>query len=51
MKQGSIANSIIYAPINGFTGRDTFTYNAIDDHGTEILKGRVNILISNNYPL
>ena len=51
LKQGSIANSIIYAPINGFTGRDTFTYNAIDDQGTENLKGRVNILISNNYPL
>jgi len=51
LRQGSIANSVIYTPINGFTGRDTFTYNAIDDHGKEILKGRVNILIGNSYPL
>ena len=51
LKQGSIANSIIYTPTSGFTGKDSFTYNAIDKHGAESLKGRVNILISNKYPL
>gem|GEM_PF-1133492 len=51
LRQGSIANSVIYTPINGFSGTDTFTYNAIDDHGKENLKGRVNILIGNSYPL
>ncbi|HEY7080203.1 MAG TPA: discoidin domain-containing protein [Nitrososphaeraceae archaeon] len=51
LKQGSIAESIIYEPIDGFKGEDTFTYDAINEHGTETLKGRVNILVGNNSPL
>jgi hypothetical protein len=35
----------------GFTGMDSFTYDAIDNHGGESVKGRVNILISDKYPL
>jgi len=51
LKRGLMANSVIYTPVEGFTGSDSFTYNAIDEHGTQILKGSVNVLVSNNYPL
>lgn len=51
LKQGSTPNSVTYTPMAGFTGMDSFTYDAIDNHGGESVKGRVNILISDKYPL
>lgn len=48
LKPGLMAKSIIYEPISGFKGEDIFTYDATNEHGTETLKGRVNILIGNN---
>jgi hypothetical protein len=51
LKQGSTPNSVTYTPMAGFRGMDSFTYNAIDNHGGESVKGRINILISDKYPL